>query len=506
VIDTPRDSGVEEIVVGLTRDITRLRLGKALTVAEFTTPGLTVWKVRPDACGVPRIRYWRHEWASLRDWDLLNDGVLLERIVPEDATRIVLFRSGPRLPLGAGEAAERNARDADRAFELAQAKYPNASALTTVNSVKDLLGEATARVPLPPSLWYELVELRRRRSGRLELTVQQLFLPGARRGDTRQFTIRCAASGPRGTAFAVVARDEALNFELVSLAYARIPPGSYDVTATLLRPGLVQFDGLPATLRPDSRSWLDIRAALPDSLDEIKSAHLIVAVERFGAADVLQERLHRAAQLFDHVSAAAGPVTYSLVTYASHSHPRVMRDEQNRVIRDEPVTVHAWQQRDTGLVEQALRVLRDRDPAPAWYPRAAQVECMLAEVADWLGVQDGAAARRLVLVTIGNKRAFPSRVDPATGIIPCPRHNNWSAILKRLVDDHGDVAFGAIRDRDADIVASAGLSFEIWRRLGANGIASLDHFDARAFAVGLGLLSPATQHLPLPLAVPEGAG
>jgi hypothetical protein len=293
-----------------------------------------------------------------------------------------------------------------------------------------------------------------------------------------------------------VARDAALSFELVYVASARIPSGTYTVTATLLRPGVVRFDGLPVSLRADGRNWLDIRAALPDTLDVINPAHLIVAIERCGTAAEVQARVDRARQLFDQVRGAAGPVTCSLLTYASHSH--------DRATHDEPVTVHAWRLGDAGLMDRQLRSLHGRDPAPALYPRAAQVECMLSKVAELLREPDAAAAGRPVLVTIGNKPPFPSRVDPRTRILPCPLRNDWSSILRGPADDHR-MGFGVIRDADADDGPPADPASEIWRRLGTDGRASLDPFDARRFAVGLGLLSATTQHLPLPLAVPEGA-
>jgi hypothetical protein len=485
-----QDPGVEAIVEGLTRDIARLAVGKALTVAEFNPTGVGVWKVWPDKCGVPHVRHWHHVWSSLRDWDLLSEGELLDRIKPEDEERIVLARTGQRQP---AEAADAAARDADRAFTIAADKYSHATAFTTGPAVDDLLGQATALVPLPASLWYELVGLRRRRSGRLELTAQQLFLPEARRGDTRQFTVQCAASGQRGTAFAVVARDTSLSFELVSMASARIPPGTYQVTATLLRPGAVRFDGLPVRLSADSRSWLDIRAALPDVIDEIKPVHLVLAVERCGTVAEVQERLDRAAQLLDQLHGAAGPVTCSLVTYASHAH--------NRMTRDEPVTVHVWRQSDLSIVDEELYALGSREPSPAEYPRASQLECMLAAVAERLREPASAGAGRPVLVTIGDKPPFPSRVDPLTGILPCPRRHNSVSILEQLSAQHPSMTFGVIRES----APPGDPSGDAWRRLGVNGSASLGRFDARGFAVGLGLLSATTQYLPLPLVFPGGA-
>jgi hypothetical protein len=488
-----RGTGVEAILAGLTRDISGLPVGKALTIAEFNPSGVTVWKIRPDNKGIPHVRYWGYSWSSLRPWDLLNEGELLDRIQPEDETRVMLARTGEQ-PAGQ---ADQDTRDADRGFAIASDKYPHAPAFRTPVSVDDLLGEATAWVPLPSSLWYELVVLRRRRSGRLELTAQQLFLPEARRGDTCPFTVRCAASDEHGTAFAVVARDAALSFELVSMAAARIPPGTYNVTATLLRPGSVRFDGLQIRLRADSRSWLDIRAALPDSLDVISPAHLIVAVERCGTADMVQTRLKRAAQLVDQVRDAVGSVAYSLLTYASHSHSRGSIDE--------PVTVLASKETADQFMHH-LRSLHDRGPAQTLYPRAAQVECMLSAVAQLLDEPDAAAAGRPVLVTIGNRPAFPHRVDPHTGIIPCPKRNDWRILFRRLVDDHEGMAFGVIRDADGDDHGPhADPAGDIWHRLGTDGSAVLTDFEPRRFAIGLGLLSATTQHLPLPLALSEGA-
>ena len=500
VTGTTQGRGVEAILADLTREIARLPVGNALTIAEFAAPGVTVWKVRPDSSGIPRVRYWRYDWSSLRSWDALSEGEVLDRIRPEDETRIVLARIGPQPTARQANGADPDERDADRGYGIARDKYPQAAAFRAAVCVDDLLSEATALVPLPSSLWYELVVVRRRHSGRLELTAEQLFLPGATRGDTRPFTIRCAASDEHGTAFAVVARDAALSFELVYMASGRIPPGTYEVTARLLRPGLVRFEGLPATLLPDSRTWLDIRAALPDTLDVIAPPHLIVAVERCGPADVVRARVDRAAQLVDQVRLASGSVTCSLLSYATHSH--------HRSAPDEPVTVLAWQENKAHLLERHLRSLHERDPAPVLYPRAAQVECMLAEVARRLREPEAASVRRRpVLVTVGNKPAFPHRIDPRTGIIPCPARNDWRAISRGLADDHRGMAFGVIRDDDNTDGEdrSADPAGDIWRRLGADGSASLDAFDPRRFAIGLGMLSATAQHVPLPLANFEGA-
>ena len=226
-----QDPSTEAITAGLTRDIARLPTGKTLTIAEFSSSRVTVWKVLLDSAGTPRVQRRWHDWHSLRVLGTVDDTELLDRIRPEDDGSIVLARSGQEL---IGEAGQ-DALDADRAFGIAKDAYPGSPAFRSGTALDDLLAEATARVPLPPSLWYELVLLRRRRSGRLEFTAQQLFLPEARRGDTRQFTVRCEPGDDNGTVFAVAARDAAFEFQLVSMASAKIPPGTYHLTATLLR-------------------------------------------------------------------------------------------------------------------------------------------------------------------------------------------------------------------------------------------------------------------------------
>jgi hypothetical protein len=485
VTGTVEDPDVGVILAALTRDIATLPPGKELTLAEFTSSGITVWRVRRDSIGTPHVRYYPYDWSSLHAQGVLERRELSGLIHPEDAGRVVLALC------------DLECREAARAFEIAQAEHPYARAFPSPVPADDLLEEATARVPLPPSVWYELVLLRRSRSGRLELTAQQLFLPEARRGDNRLFTVRCEVSDENGTVFAVAARDAAFNFELVSSVSARIPPGTYDITATLLRPGRVRFDGLPVKLTEDGRSWLEVVSAVPDRLDRIGPAHLIVAIEVCGTAADLQARVDRVSQLIREVGDGAdGPVAASLLTYASHSH--------DRWTADEPVTTLAWAQTEARPLDDRLDELRAREPAASRYPRAAQVECMLVEVARWLNRAEVAPAGRPVLVTVGDKPAFPHRLDPASGILPCPQRHDWRATFLGLAHDHAGMAFGVIRDREASGVPG-NRADDIWHRLGTDANATVNTFDVRPFAIGLGLLSATIQYLPLPLAVTEGA-
>jgi hypothetical protein len=511
VASAAQEPGAEVIMAHLTRDIVRLPTGKALTVAEFSSSGVTIWQIQRDGTGTPRVLRRLNDWHTLRSSGAVDGIALLDRIRTENDGAVILARTG-RAP---ASEADQDDLDADRGFEIARDAYRGAASFRSAIAVDDLLDEATARVPLPASQWYELVLLRRTPSGRLEFTAQQIFLPEARRGDSRQFVVRCEPSNDNGTVFAVVARDAAFEFKLVSMASAKVPPGTYQLTATLLRPGRVRFDGLPVKLHADPRNWLDVLAELPDRLDVYGPAHLIVAIETCGTVEEFEARVDLAEQLVTDVQAAAdGPVIFSVLAYATHTHSRMMGDE--------PVNTLAWLESNPLALAPRLHTLRARRrvqeqeleetlaktrskravQAYAQPPRAAQIECMLAEVARRLREQEAAAAGRPVLVTIGARSAFPYRLDRTSEIIPCPRRLDWRTIWRQLVHDHAGMAFGVIRDGwdDQDTLEETSAD-EIWRHLGTDMITSADAFSAHAFAVGLGLVPPTLQYLPFPLAI-----
>jgi hypothetical protein len=85
--------------------------------------------------------------------------------------------------------------------------------------------------------------------------------------------IRCAPGGPRGTVFAVVARDVD-SYSEVSIRSVRLPPGHYTVTAALDRPGRVDFeiDGQPLDLKPDQRRFDDLVAVTPRQVERLPPA------------------------------------------------------------------------------------------------------------------------------------------------------------------------------------------------------------------------------------------
>jgi len=241
---------------------------------------------------------------------------------------------------------------------------------------------------------------------------------------------------------------------------------------------------------------------VPERLDVIGPAHLIVAIEACGSAADLQARVDRAGQLLSDVAAGSdSPLRLSLLSYGPHEHDRRSPDPS--------VTTLAWLEEDPGVVARRLNWLLARGVASPGRARAAQLECMLAEVGQLLNEPEAAAAGRPVLVTIGERPAFPHRIDPVSRILPCPMRNDWRTILRGLSEAHAGMAFGAIRDgaEDADDLYFSDPADEIWQHLGTDAYARADAFafNPRGFEVGLGLLTPSRQSLPFPLATPEGA-
>jgi hypothetical protein len=331
---------------------------------------------------------------------------------------------------------------------------------------------------------YELVVLRRTRSGRLRLGGHQLFPHSARRGDYTTFTIRCERSDGNGTVFAVVAVEGVRDFQLVSIESGDIFPGAYELTAELLHPGIVRFHGLPVQLRADHRSWAELVGAIPAKVDLPEPAHLVCAVEVSGTADQVQERISRVEQLVGLVTEnTERELAVSLLSYGPHSF------EWNVI--EEPAKVLTWaSSADTAM--SALKTLRDRGPVETDYIRAAQIECMLAKVASRLGVEHG----RPVLVTVGSRRPYPQRMDPRTEILPCPRRNDWRRALQRIRALPGS-AFGAICESNGT-PGDRG-DEDVWPRLGSDAIVDINAVNIRRFAADLGLFSLTVKPIPFPI-------
>ena len=471
------ESGREVFRAAIAQSVTGLAEGSAFTITEFAAVGLVTWEVRRDPDGTPRARSWLVPWS-----DLYESGGL-----PEAArARIIQAANGSFLPPVCSAPDDRYAR---RAFALVknapgQSTATERRTFTCSTPLDDELRHVLAGDPL--TQWYELVALYRTAQGRLVFTTRQLFAPGAGCGARESLTIRCEPSDDTGTVFAVMAyRYDERTFRLVSQQVANVPPGTYDLTAELRRPGDVRFRlrELSVKFRKDRRSWDELVAHVPARLDRFRPAHLIVAIEVCGAAARVSERIHRAEQLIRVVASGAdGPLHVSLISYGPHA---VHRDDA-----EEPVTVLAWAQ-SSGVALAGLARLRERGAAAPGYSRAAQLECVLAEVAGKLTDEYG----RPVLVTIGSRPAFPSRVDRVSEIIPCPKRMDWRAAWLHLRQRPG-IAFGVICDHSP--------GREIWRHLGSDAAEQLQAADVRRFAADLSLVSSTAQYIPFPLVEPEG--
>lgn len=333
---------------------------------------------------------------------------------------------------------------------------------------------------------YGLVALSRSRSGSLHFDRVPLFGPGARTGNTVSFTVRCLPSDDSGTAFATFAESPAApdaRPRLLVMQSGKIPPGTYELTAELLHPypGHVRLRGLPVTLRDDPRSWDEIMAAVPPRLPAgAGPAHLIAAVEISSEPAMVLKRIMRVGALFEHVAeSSADPTSYSVITYGPH-HINNNRDTYPEI----PVRMLAW----AVSVEPALHTLAGlahHGALPNGYPHAAQLECMLAELANRLTGREG----RPVLVTAGWRPPHPPRIDPGTRYIPCPEHNDGLAIRSWLKGRHPGMGFGAIRD--------PGPKDDLWEQLGS--YLTNDTFYAPDFAARFRLTGQPVQLLPLPL-------
>ena len=387
---------------------------------------------------------------------------------------------GPAHPVRVG--ASLDEPTAKLAFDRPHAVHLQAPVFENDEPLDDQLGRTIADDTLTHA--YELVVLRRTGSGRLMLGGHQLFPHSARRGDYKTFTIRCGPSDENGTVFAVVAVEGVRDFQLVSVESGNIFPGTYEVTAELLRPGLVQFHGLPAELRLEHRSWAELVDAIPAKIDLAEPAHLVCALEVSGTANQVQERISRIEQLVGLVTEnSERELAFSLVSYGSHSFDwKVLED---------PAKALTWAS-GADTVMSALRELRDRGPVETGYKRAAQIECMLAKVASRLGVQHG----RPVLVTAGSRPPYPQRMDARTEILPCPQRNDWRRALQRIRALPG-TAFGAICESSRTVDERG--DEDIWPRLGNDAIADLNAVNIRRFAADLGLLSPAVQPILFPI-------
>ena len=452
--------GDESALDALSDELAQLANGASYTVAEFTVKGVTVWTVSRDDRGTPeRPRY--TELADVPETDpvALSD-FYSESLAPLLGDRLALVaRSGAGYPAGL------------LALLLDEHRVPVYECQT---ALRERVRSAITVSPL--RVGYELVVLRQEQDRRLAMHLRQLFPQDAFSGYSTSFAVRCAPTNEDGTVFAVMIRDQVTGatpasprLRPIEIQSAKVPPGDYDVSVQLVRPGRVAFHGLPVRLAPEARPWREIVQAVPERLPSPHAAHLVCLLE-IGGAEHLVHRIERIEELIAAAEATGLQLKVSLVTYGPHS--------VERNVPEEPVTVLAWATR-SDLAVRKLNALKGRAAPANEYPRAAQLECALRAVAGMLVSKNPGKDGAPVVVTAGARPPHPDRVDIHTDIIPCRDRVSWQKTIRTLCDAFPGIKFGALCDTD-----TVG---NIWSFLGRDAIEEVEVVDVPAFAEKLGL-------------------
>jgi hypothetical protein len=456
--------------------------GESVTIAECAPERATRWEVRLDPIGTPVVTAWSVPWPDLAEADgTLSAGKLDDHIRPTTPGERLLTAHVHPASGTPGPADSPDSPDAI-AFSHATRLYPDAPVYHLTQPAGDLIRAARKAVPL--TQWYELAALRPGPDGRLILTTRPLFPPGAVRGDQRPFgTWVEPAEDPR-TAFVVLAHEDDADtphYRVVSQQSALLPAGPHQVTARLLRPGLVRFDGLPEPLSDDPRTWDEVQAAIPVRIPVFHPAHLIIVIELCEPQLRYAQRVDCAVRLIaDVADGARAPVRYSLVGYGSHAYVRMTRED--------PIEELCWGD-DAPMALGALGRLGNRKALADGSKHGAKLECALHHVAGRLAAGNR-TDERLVLVGIGTRPPFPHE-QGTDAALPCGRGLDWRKVLQGMTERHGGMTFGAIYDGEP--------AAEAWLKLGSHAHGWPSAFASRQFAGNLGLITPGLPAMPLPL-------
>ncbi|MFV2171652.1 hypothetical protein [Actinomadura sp. LOL_011] len=455
----------EELQKSLTKSIRALSGHHRLIVVEAAADGINAYRVSRDATGVPAGRFWHRTWE-----DLSADGapskdlvVRAARLDPDAATLLACT-----FPDGAEPA---------QAIAWLQAAVPDAQThMAPGAAIGEMLRAVIADEPL--TQLYELVTLAADPTGRLRFTGRVLFPVGSRRHDTVPLDLRFHPTDDLGTALAVVSWSDR-RFRLVSVQRATVPPGRYEAIAELDRPGRVRFHGLPDDPVRDDRTWDELVAAVPERLPPAPpDVHLVCAIETAGPPEQVAARLDRGGQFVRAAAAGGGRgPTVSLVAYGPHAFVR----------RPPPAVKVIADRRSPEDAQRVLDALRDREPGDPGYPRAAAVECALAEVERLLTAADTA---RPALLVIGDRPPHPASVHPSE-VLPCPAAADWERALRGLQRRPGFVC-GAVTDRPAR------RADPFWTHLAGDALAGQDAVDVPGLGARLGLGPAEPRHVPFP--------
>jgi len=466
-------SGDGSIFEALSDRLAQLENGAHFTVAELTASGLTVWTVSRDSKGTPE-RPRAREFTDVPVSDPADfDDFYATELAPLTGGELILVAC-PDIGYP------------DELLSLLTDAQPGVPVHECLTPLKEHLRNVITTSPLRDG--YELVVLRQGQDGLLTMDLQQLFPPDATSGYPVDLKIRCAPSDDRGTVFAVMIRDRRAGatpasprLRPIEVRSAKIPPGDYDVSAVLVRPGHVEFRGLPAPLVTEARPFREIAQSLPARLPTPRPVHLVCMLEVTGP-EYLEHRIERLEELINVTEASGLLLRVSLITYGPHS--------VGWATPDEPATAVAWATR-SDLALRKLATLKNRVAPDLEYQRAAQLECALREVSRMFAGNNPGRDGRPVLITAGTRPPHPERVDMHSEIIPCPSRVSWQRVLGGLVQVLPELRFGAL--------CNAGAVGSIWSSLGRDAIEEVDGVvDVPAFAARLGLRGSA-ETVPFPL-------
>ena len=467
----------ESLVAALVDEISRLRANDSLAVIALDATGAASVKITRDRHGTPaRSPVGSFPWVGgLENEDVYMPG--FSALISDD--RVVLIRK-PGAPADADAlAAVARGRGAQAVpSEAPVSEYYVDSDVDVVRAID----EAIARCPLTRS--YELLTINGMVWGKSDRHHLPLFPPGAVRGDRRAVRVKCQPSDDNGTVFAVTPSYfsqggesafspddwhgyESFSSEPIIVMSAKVPAGIYDVTAELLAPTAVRFEGLPVEPREDPRPWPEILATLPERIDMAGPVHLIFAVEADAPGPVTNRRFACVNEVISATAATGAPVRVSIVLYGWQSAPGYSA-------RSEPLVL-AWTT-DTRQAEDTL----NGSPIvlSASHGKYCDIEETLAVIADRLaGIE---LEGRPVLVTIGQR----------------PTRGDWYTPVDRLLDEHPGIVFGAIVD---DSPAAESRLPWMWKVLGRTTLNQLYGFSGRQFVTDLGLLATTSTPVPFPL-------
>jgi hypothetical protein len=377
----------------------------------------------------------------------------------------------------------------ERAAQLARDRLPGAllvraTAETGETALDVLLGTLIREAPL--RLAYGLVvAVVHPDTGSVRAALHPLFAPGDRPGTEAQLSLPRSTGQSEVTVALVPGRDVRRAPLLVQVA--ALPPGPrYRFRAVLDGPGQVRILD-PAGTRPTAESWAQTLADLPERVDaRPRPLDLVCAIELAGTPQVVRSRINLVRDLLDLLTSgdlASGPLRVSVLGCEDHVFGR--DSERRRVVRGAPLAT----------VTEARVALRSFRASPVRYPDAAPLEDMLAEAAVQLSGsrRDGRAARVLTVAArlphpypLGNSRRHP-----------CPRKYQWKVQVRRLTQTCGASCVVV-----ADTLPRRPDTRAMWRALGSTAQREIGAVCAQQLGEDLGILAPASQRLPIPLADP----